>query len=260
MNAEPTLLYRYRSFAGIGAAYLERTIVHRELYFAAPVKFNDPFDCRPVFSLHGTDSEIMAYCERIVRKHMHNLSRAQRRTEVRAVLADPLRNPRNPKAASRLQALHTKKITEKIGVLCLSEVADDILMWAHYADAHQGVCLAFDGTVDFFMRAQQVQYPKLRPQINPLHDSDEAMMTAALLTKSDHWAYEKEWRIIHYEKGPGIYRYPTGALTGVILGAQISPENEALIRKWIDEMTVPARVHRGSPSATEFRLKVESSD
>jgi hypothetical protein len=29
-------------------------------------------------------------------------------------------------------------------VYCLSEVCDSSLMWAHYADSHQGVCLEFD--------------------------------------------------------------------------------------------------------------------
>ena len=80
---EPTVLYRYRSFAGRGSADLERMIVHRELYFSAPLQCNDPFDCRPVFEIQGTNGEAAAYCKRIVRKHMPHLNRAQLRAEVK---------------------------------------------------------------------------------------------------------------------------------------------------------------------------------
>jgi hypothetical protein len=256
---DPPVLYRYRSFAGRGAAELERTIVHRELYCSAPLKFNDPFDCRPVFELQGTKAEVAAYCERVVRKYMPHLNREQLRSEVRDILADPLRNPLSSQAASSLQSLHTNRVTEAVGVLCLSVVPDNILLWAHYADAHQGVCLIFDATSNFFEPAQEVQYPSLRPRINPLRDSDDSMLTSALLTKSSDWAYEEEWRLIHYLKGPGLYTYPSGALLGVILGAQISLENETLVRQWINEAEGSISLYRGSPSTTEYRVNITPS-
>ena len=255
--SEPNVLHRYRSFGGRGTADLERTIVQRELYFSAPLKFNDPFDCRPVFSIEATDAETKAYCERVIRKHMPHLNRQQLRVELKAALSDPLRNPRSPKAVAALQALHTKRVTAGVGVLCLSAVPDNILLWAHYADAHQGVCLIFDGNNDFFMPAQDVQYSHARPRINPVRDSEDSMMVSALLTKSDHWAYEEEWRIIHYQSGPAVYRYPVGALLGVILGAQISSSNEQLVRKWVDEAPSSCLLYRGAPSASEFRVDIE---
>lgn len=33
---------------------------------------------------------------------------------------------------------------DSMGVVCLSEHGDDILMWSHYSDGHQGFCLEFD--------------------------------------------------------------------------------------------------------------------
>lgn len=256
---DPTVLYRYRSLSGRGAADLERTIVHRELYFSAPIKFNDPFDCRPVFAPQGTKAEVIAYCERVVRKHLPYLNRKQLRAEVKAILADPLRNPLSPQAAASLQSLHTKRVTEWVGVLCMSAVPDDILLWAHYADAHQGVCLMFDATTEFFAPAQEVQYAKLRPKINPLRDSDDSMMSSALLTKSHHWAYEGEWRLIHYRNGPGVYTYPSGALLGVILGAKISSDNEALVRQWIGKAGESISLYHGTPSTSEFRVNIAPS-
>jgi hypothetical protein len=256
---DPTVLYRYRGFSGRGIADLERMIVHRELYFSAPFRFNDPFDCRPVFDLQVTKAEALAYCERVVRKHMPHLNREQLRAEVKNIFADPLRSPLSPKASASLQSLHTERVTECVGVLCLSAVPDNILLWAHYAEAHQGVCLIFDSTVDFFAPAQEVQYRSLRPKINPLRDSNDSIMESALLTKSHHWAYEEEWRLIHYLKGHGVYTYPNGALLGVILGAQISSDNEALVRKWVKEVGGSVALYRGAPSETEYRVHIAPS-
>jgi hypothetical protein len=34
---------------------------------------------------------------------------------------------------------------DRAGVACFSALPDDLLMWAHYADKHRGVCLKFVG-------------------------------------------------------------------------------------------------------------------
>jgi hypothetical protein len=109
---DPTVLYRYRGFSGRGIADLERMIVHRELYFSAPLKFNDPFDCRPVFDLQGTKAESLAYCKKVMRKHMPHLNRRQLRAEVKSNLAYQFR----PKVAASLQSLHTARVTEDVRV------------------------------------------------------------------------------------------------------------------------------------------------
>jgi len=187
---------------------------------------------------------------------MPHLNRNQLRAEVRSILADPLRNPLSPRAAASLQTLHTERVTECVGVLSMSAIADNILLWAHYADAHQGLCLIFDAMNDFFAPAQEVQYARLRPEINPVSDSDDSMMESALLTKSLHWSYEEEWRLVQYLRGPGVYTYPQGALLGVILGARISSGNEARMRQWVKEAGVPIELYRGSPSMTEYLVSI----
>ena len=37
-----------------------------------------------------------------------------------------------------------KKTFQNWGVYCLCEKPDNLLMWSHYASAHQGICLQFD--------------------------------------------------------------------------------------------------------------------
>lgn len=257
MDKCPAHFYRYRSLSAGAAEHVERTICHSELYFPKPASFNDPFDCHPSFQFEASDKEIAYYYDHLLKKFKPQLNREQRRQEAKSMLGDWERNPRNPEALKWVQQQHTERITEQIGVLCLSGVKNDILMWSHYADSHRGICLEFDGHFEFFVNTQEVKYPPVRPRINPFRQSQEEMMKAALLTKAEHWKYEQEWRLVHYRKGPGVYRYPPEALTGVILGAQISPHDKEKVLGWVEGRAHPVKLYRSSPCDTSFSLKIE---
>lgn len=257
MDKCPAHFYRYRSLRDKDAEYVERTICHSELYFPKPSSFNDPFDCRPSFSFEASIEEITSYKQRLIKKDHPNLNREQRRKGAGSELRDWERNARNPEILKRFRELHTERITEQIGVLCLSEVKDDILMWSHYGDSHRGVCLEFDGHFKFFANAQEVKYPSIRPRINPFRQTPDQMMEIALLTKAEHWTYEQEWRLIQYTKGPGVYAFPSAALTAVIVGAQIAPRDEEKIVGWAKRRANPIKLYRTSPCDTTFSLKIE---
>lgn len=257
MDKCPTHFYRYRSLSAGATDHVERTICHNELYFPKPSSFNDPFDCHPTFLFEASNEEITTYYDGLVKKYMPHLNREQRRQEVRSQLRDWERSPRNPETLKRFQEQHTEKITEQIGILCLSIKNSDILMWSHYANSHRGICLEFDGYFEFFANAMEVKYPLERPQINPFRQNRHEMMEAALLTKAKHWEYEQEWRLVQYKKGPGVYRFPPEALTGVILGAQISPLDKEKVIGWIKGRTHPVKLYSSSPCDTTFSLKIE---
>ena len=253
----PERFYRYRSLRDGKAALVERTVHLGEIYFPKPSSFNDPFDCRPSFSFDATKEEMTAYYRRLVKKFMPGLNRAQRRVETRNKLGDWERSPRNPETLRRVTELHTKQITENIGVLCLSEVPDDILMWSHYADSHRGVCLEFDGYFEFFAAALRVEYPPTRPRINPFRQNPTEMMEAALLTKAEHWNYEREWRIIQYKSGLGIKHCLPESITGIILGAQISDRDAEMVIGWARNRVHPLRVLKASANETTFALNMQ---
>jgi hypothetical protein len=257
MDKCPTHFYRYRSLSAGAAEYVERTICHNELYFAKPSSFNDPFDCRPSFLFEASDEELMFYYNRLFKKYKPQLNRDQRRREAKSMLSDWERNPRNPEAFKWVQQQHTERITEQIGVLCLSGVKDDILMWSHYADSHRGICLEFDGYFKFFANTQEVKYPPTRPRINPFRQDQNEMMEIALLAKAKHWKYEQEWRLIQYIKGSGVYRFPPEALTGVIIGAQISPDDKEKVFGWLKRRSHPVKVYRSLPCNKNFSINID---
>ena len=259
MNHCPAHFYRYRSLsAGLGAVeYLEKTISHSEIFFSKPALFNDPFDCRPSFLFEASEKEMIDYYNRALKKHRPYFNREKRRREARLKSRDRERIPGSPEMIKRIQALHTEKIAEKIGVLCLSTGRDDILMWSHYADSHRGICLEFDGHSEFFARAHEVRYLSVRPKINPFRQSDVQMTESALLTKAKHWEYEQEWRLIEYTNGPGVYRFPSEALTGVVLGAQISADHKEKVIGWVAARDGPVKLYQSSPSDSSFSLNIE---
>jgi hypothetical protein len=94
-----------------------------------------------------------------------------------------------------------RRIAEGLGILCLAERPDNLLMWAHYADHHRGLVIGFDRKNHFFNRKRsandefyhlrQVKYSKERPQRFLRHMD----AVDVFLTKSEEWAYESEWRM-----------------------------------------------------------------
>lgn len=83
------------------------------------------------------------------------------------------------------------------------------------------------------------------------------MTDAALLSKSDHWKYEVEWRAIEYERGFGVYKFPSKALSGVIVGAHTSKLDKLKLHNWIADRVEPLRLYECTPSRTNFTLHID---
>jgi hypothetical protein len=122
--------------------------------FTQPSDFDDPFDCLP--QVEGLDNP--EFFRRLFRESAVNFK------EVRHFDKLPLEE--KVFQEGRLSALEERKVqldisnSEKwentyldslrkraftqIGILCLTERLDDILMWSHYAENHTGFVIGFD--------------------------------------------------------------------------------------------------------------------
>jgi hypothetical protein len=199
-------LFRYRSLDGDAFARTKEIICESRMYFANPASFNDPFDCRPTFVMDGTADDVRKYFAGVYKRQAPYLDRASRRSEVRKQFKVPSRAPNSPEALQRFSDFYYENISGKVGLLCLTEKPDDILMWSHYGSSHAGVCLGFRNDGEAFAVAQPVHYCDTRPAVNPVKQAPEQMLDLALYTKAKHWEYEAEWRIVHYRGGPGPQR------------------------------------------------------
>jgi hypothetical protein len=255
-DADIRYLYKYRSLSGRSAEFVERLLLHDELYFPQPLEFNDPFDCCPVASLDVTEDQFTNYLDGLYKRMAPRLTRADRRRKV----SDVLRDFRNHKSKMAIDVTN-KVMAEAVnsaGVLSLSAKPDHVLMWSHYADSHRGICIRFQAssTTPFFGRAQRVIYQPDRPVLNVILDSRDARAEKALLTKADFWSYEEEWRIVEHEAGPGTHRFPASLLDAVILGARIALDDKERVLGLIRRRKTKAKILQAQIDAKKFRLTI----
>jgi hypothetical protein len=244
-------LYKYGSFKGEGLAYLKEVLLDSKIYLSSPFKFNDPFECRPRLEI-GTSQE-------------------DRNTAMQEVLSILSKRPPNcPSEKTKLDASITLSMLDDFyhsrgnqyesllgdfGVYCLSAKRDNLLMWAHYGQAHTGYCLEFDASDGtFFGKAHKVHYQEEYPVIRiiPL---DPNRGKKGLLTKSSDWAYEEEWRLIN-AKECGHINFPPHELIGIILGCKTTDEVAGRIGEMVSRHQYPIRVSRAAINSNCYKLDI----
>lgn len=142
-------------------------------------------------------------------------------------------------------AIDCKKIDKELNaIFCLSEVNDSILMWSHYANSHQGICIEYsplkdntgialqledrlnqidDPVLNKYLALTKVNYhTNMPPTYNRLKDNNSKFIDF-LKTKHSDWHYEKEWRVIFVnellKKNPVVIKRQN--ITGIIFGLLI---------------------------------------
>ena len=194
-NQAPKRLFHYQPFV---VEHLVSLLSERRIKFSCPNNFNDPWDCRVHYQIPKSPEEItraLDWLREVDKKHGPTKTEIQREQMLEAHRADP------SKMGNLVKALEHKMyeaISKQYRVYCLSEIANNQLMWAHYAKSHTGICLEFDATVAPFTTKTgitKVQYHKYYPSFDVATGGHKA-----LFIKSDAWAYECEWRLIAEEK------------------------------------------------------------
>lgn len=264
-KSEPEYLYKYRSLQGMAAHYVERTLLHNEIYFAKPADFNDPFDCWPGFSLEGTDEELANFLrDRLWSTWKQENPELSDEQLWRRVLdeIEHLRREGGIKETVRQIEEGFPRIRNQIGVYSMSETPEHPLMWAHYGDSHRGICWRFRYIGQWpFGEAVKVDYPDKKPIVNPLHDSRYEQIDKVLFSKGVDWRYEGEWRVINLPpegsiEGSGVYQFSPDLLEGVILGAKIHQRDRERIERWNEERPDPINIYPAFISETEFEIDI----
>ncbi len=104
---------------------------------------------------------------------------------------------RYPREKRRLYDKVFESINKKWGLLCFTESWEIQLLWAHYAERHEGVALGFEILRDELIK---VNYPtdKKRPVVDLSDDPEENEANFLKLADRKYalWAYERERRIL----------------------------------------------------------------
>jgi hypothetical protein len=238
---------------------LERGIVK----FANPNSFNDPWDCKPTFCVpeDAADREdLVQWMAAASAKHDSTLDTAARARRVEEFISNPqLLKSKMAEAAAEMW----RQIDKRYRVYCLTTKPDCPLMWAHYADHHRGVCLEFDMRKPDLCAAIQVQYREMYPSFH-LNDGKDL---SPLYTKSFHWQYEEEYRLIAQEESSAfpvdtmitsnqLYHLPAGSLTSIIIGARASEQDRRTIREIVSRSNsgLLSREARCAPDRYELMI------
>jgi len=248
-EAAPGSLFKYRGFDKNrdGAAPYEwdrSIVVGCSLWAGSPLAFNDPFDCYPVIDLDGTREEMQAWAANAALLNAMPPEMALRMVE--KALSDP---------ATRAQISDWREQVKALGVLSLTERADDMLMWAHYADSHRGYCLELDATIEPLSLAYRVQYAQERPTFRIFDPNRADIIARTLLHKADFWSHEREWRIVRpADNGP--IAFPPQGLKSIIFGAGIAAADETALRAMAVEREIPVAIKRARLDARSYRVEI----
>lgn len=146
-------------------------------------------------------------------------------------------------------------------IYCLTPDPLSTLMWSHYGDNHRGICLEFHLGNPVFLNAWEVKYAPQYPAWVPHRILGHAI--EMLLTKSDAWAYEQEFRVLaspdypdgHPLKPDGSFlRLPPRSLVGVIVGCN---GNYAEAMEIINQNAPGIPIRRMIQDPSHYSLTVE---
>jgi hypothetical protein len=204
-----------------------------KLWAAIPETFNDPFE----FRLNKTNTAKGFEKLRIDKPQLSHLNDE----EIVVSICDQFESE-----------------IRKMGVVCYSKDSENILMWAHYANDHYGMCLEFtlDNDKTFSDAAiYEVDYLEDYPEIDVENIWHKDGLAKILYTKSKVWEKEDELRIILVD-GNSLVDYPKySKLTGIIFGYRTPINQIDLIKNILKDKNINFKKMKLADS----KFKIESS-
>ena len=258
-------LYHYQPF---DLDRLRPIICDRQIYFSKPTDFNDPWDCKPYFnsaclSDRDTLERHVAWYVTITRRHRPDISEPEIQRRAAELRSNPGLLRSKIHGSSFSMAIG---ISERYRVYCLSTKPDCELMWAHYANKHQGICLEFALPNSVLNLALKVSYSKIYPFFD-ITDSRAEHNLMPLLSKSAAWAYEDEYRLVAQERDTatphdtlitqgGILQLPEGSLKTVIAGCIAPDTTIAAIKRLVEDAGYPIQFKCATRAPDQYKLDI----
>jgi len=230
-------LYKYYAYN----EHSLKVLSNRQIWLADPRSFNDPFDCALNIKRTLSDDDCLRIFEENVREalsspDLDNTGRLECKKLLERIKKDKSFRDETVRAF-RIRIEVPIATVEMLGAFCMSELPDNLLMWAHYTRSHTGFCIEFsrepDNLLGSFGHTRPVSYTYYYPDISDIdllaprdHEASDPIrpVTSAMYwTKSADWAYEKEWRLV--TAGLKSLLDLPGEISGVIFGINMPQEH-----------------------------------
>jgi len=201
-----------------------KTLLSGNLYFSSPDYFNDPFEFGFVHRIEDLPLERKLSLNFTVETGNNILEIEEKWT-------------------SWLKVTRYSTDVEKYGVCCFSETKSSIIMWAHYADSHTGLCAGFDfnerlqnNNLQFgneLLYCDKVRYDKIKREVPyRLQENTKEIYYVPweiIYNKSKEWDYEEEIRIISQKMG--LHEFPKETLKEIYFCNRVSEEKICKIKR-----------------------------
>lgn len=282
----PHRLYKYRNFSNLTLEML----ISDTLYFADPSSFNDPLDTKPDLETDLGAEQLATILLRLVEQRSNDEMRAAAKTI----------KYRGPKTMEHI-ARHSRRVAEQLierirydatnpdyeladperylfgqyvqaellrrynsGVVSLAERAVCPLMWSHYGDQHNGLCIGYSAPGDALPDLHVIRYGGSRmvkaSVVAGMLEGDsaarKAVDDAVLLRKAMAWGYEKEWRLI----GPrGVTASPL-EMEEVVFGMRCTAAVKYAVVKALEDRDRTVRFYEIREQPGRFTLVKRAMD
>lgn len=248
-NRWERFLYKYKN---CNYSHLRNLLVDSCFYMSSRHQLNDPFDVRSSIEFGNGGIDRSKYLNKIFKEN-------KTRHKDRKLISKRLDSRERIQEAIKT---HLERAVDTTGVHSFATSPKNLLLWSHYADSHKGVCLIYETAkdLDTFIMALPVGYSKSFPVINYTPEIEGDLIKKAFLTKAIDWQYEKERRIFRRNSAGHYMAFSPRALVGLILGANISSTDEAMVRDLLLERKArqdnPVRLYRAICQNSEYSIKI----
>lgn len=234
--------------------------------FSQADALNDPFEAHPSFALHRKLIKERYYETKVFNPY--------------DIIKRDLVFDKN--LQDEFKKLHNI-VKRDIFILSLTKKRNNLVMWSHYTNSHRGFVIGFDSHNSFFQDENfhnatpliKVEYREERtimPDLDEIFE-DEFLTAEACkklyFTKSIHWRYEEELRMIGNLKSGRIigkddnkldikvFDFPPECLKEITFGYMMKIECKQKISKIVESRYPHVELFDAQPSETNFDLSIK---
>ena len=179
--------------------YSVKSLLNRELYASHPRQLNDLYDC-----YHG----FIDFSGMRLEDYLTYFKALKSEDEVRYLYEHDIK-----KLQFELSLYNATFTYCRIGTISMTEIDNDMCMWAHYSDSHKGFAIKFNTNQieNKFYGPFPVHYVDNYKRIDILKYGFILSFFYQSSLKSTKWIYEKEWRLLGEKEEmiiPGLHEPP----------------------------------------------------
>lgn len=232
-----------------------------EFRYQSPLGFNDPFDCHFAidFNLDGFNKErFIKYISTHATAQELNLYNNNWDYYKEICF-------KNVQHACTNDA-YLESFRKMWGVVCFNNNPLNLLLWSHYTDSHKGFSIEFKFPKSLYLLPLPITYTDTYPVVIKNWDDTKSLdsfsqaeiINKGLLTKSNDWSYEKEFRLI--SNFPGNIEFDPNLFSSIIMGVGMSDPDKIKLRQSVDEMNskhgLDVKIYQAALANKFYKLEV----